>query len=37
MKRAVVAMLLFASSAFATRDPAKYDIVLLPFFETSDF
>jgi hypothetical protein len=31
MKRAVVAMLLFASSAFAARDPAKYDVVLLPF------
>ncbi len=31
MKRAVVAMLLLASSAFAARDPAKYDVVLLPF------
>jgi hypothetical protein len=31
VKRAALAILLAASSAFAARDPAKYDIVLLPF------
>src|SRR5436190_9464266 len=31
MKRIALAILLVASSAFAARDPAKYDVVLLPF------